>query len=296
MADRPLQGGLESLWRLARLQNIALPSLIIVATYFASDHASREARSIWPLVLSIAAYIALHTLVTIWNDIRDADVDALNNTPRYEQAVASGHKPFIVGGLSACVVTAIACMWSLPIYTHVCLLVFLVVGWLYNNPPVQTSRKPLASQVSLLTAYGLLPALIGITLGNSYTLATLTLGASLAIARGSLSLLKDYKDAAGDAKGGKKTFLLVYGGKRTAQLSVLAATIGYIGTILSLTVIIPNNRLTTVALITVGAWLIGQRARLLKHQAYQDLNRIFHNCLRYEVLFVGLAAVCLYLY
>ncbi|MCA9325899.1 UbiA family prenyltransferase, partial [Candidatus Saccharibacteria bacterium] len=113
--------------------------------------------------------------------------------------------------------------------------------------------------------------------------AAVLLGLGLSLNRLSLSLLKDYKDAPGDAKAHKRTFLLRYGGTLTARLSLGLAVVG-MGMVL---VVLASQTLSTqyLVLVVTAGWLLYERSKLFRHQDYVGLNRVFHDCLYYQLIF-----------
>ena len=283
--------GAAAFWRLSRFNNVVLPALTVATGYYLypQHDAGREL-----LLTSIIAYTLLHAVITIWNDVCDDHVDKLNGTPRIQQVKDDGHWRTVVTLCTVSLLLALCCMFWLPCRITIGLVIFLVLGWAYNTRPLLLSHKPIASQLVLALAYGAIPAFIGVS--HDLSLTSLVLIVSLMLGRSSLSLLKDYKDAIGDSKATKKTFLLVYGGALTARLSVALAVIGYIGVTAIVTAHTGNySTAAMLSMALVGIWLTAQRTELFRRHSYTSLNIIFHHCLRYEMLFIGLAALWSYL-
>ena len=172
-------------------------------------------------------------------------------------------------------------------------ITYYVISWLYNSRPYQASHRPVASIVLLGMAYGLIPFLLGNGL-TGITWALLLLGISWAIVRASLSILKDYKDAPGDAKSNKRTFLLSFGNRLTVRISLVLALIGYIGCVVGVSMYTSHVLLTTSSLTLLAFWLMYQRVKLLKVTRYAEANRLFHSFLEYELLFSCLAVIWLH--
>jgi 4-hydroxybenzoate polyprenyltransferase len=141
--------------------------------------------------------------------------------------------------------------------------------------------------------YGFVPVAMGLSLGRGPVPATAwLLAGSWALGRLSLSLLKDYKDAPGDAAAGKKTFLLVYGGSWVAKASFWLAAVGYLGVLAACAGQVSSWRWLVLIGGTAG-WLLLERRQLFVRHTYAELNGVFHRCLHYQLVFDGMVALCL---
>ncbi len=241
------------------------------------------------LVGALVVYFILHSAVTLSNDLDDIAVDAANgrDTSAAELVKETGGQwlvAILYGG------SIIASILYFPVLFTVLLVVGLVCAWTYNQKPLQLSRRPLGSTIVLGLCYGLLPFLSGAAINSPLTVELLILGLGLALSRVSLSILKDYKDAVGDAKHHKKTFLLVFGRTIVRRTSVVLALIGYVVTIGNLVLFMPqsaNSWLWTITAAVVALWLIYERTKLSPSKSYGQLNLQFHRLLSYELLFYG---------
>lgn len=272
---------------LARFDNAVLPAVAVIAGAAASGRVATAS-----LVLRLVALVLAHSAVTVWNDIADEAGDAYNGIHRIAAVKRAGAYPGLVclTWLSAAA-GVLLIMW-LPPDVRVVLIVLLAAGWAYNAPPLRASRRPVASIAVLALTYGLLPFLAGSGLRGLGWQVWL-LAAGWTCVRASLSLLKDYKDAVGDAAAGKKTFLLVYGNTRTLRLSMLLSITGYAA---AAAMTGDLSRDAVPATVTVGAaalWLLYERRRLFAERTYTQLNRRFHALLEYELVFDCLAVVWL---
>jgi len=242
----------------------------------------------WTLLLTVLTLAVAHSLLTIWNDIEDQEVDAYNGIT----SIARMHGDGLYGGLLwtlllASILIFLASMF-LPAPTALLFAGLMILGWMYNSEPIRASRRPVASMIILWLVYGVIPFAIGVSLGKVVWLAVL-LGAAWSAGRVSLSLLKDYKDAPGDARSSKKTFLLVYGGKRVARLSILLAAIGYVGC--AMACFFHSPRIELLVVVAIAGWLLHERTNLLHHRQYGQLNDVFHKCLHYQLIFDGMVVV-----
>ncbi len=278
---------LHAFWVLARLNNASLPLVGLSVGFGASG--SHDTRI---LLFAAISLVLVHSVITVWNDICDEAGDIHNGIDRLSELRALGlydsmrHWLYVFTGVS------IVSLWLLPVWSSLLLVLLGFLGWLYNSSPVQASRRPIASIILLAWSYGGLPVLLGMTLGD-----TTILGVGLVVAwtlgRGSLSILKDYKDAAGDARSNKRTFLLRFGGTLTAQVSIFLGIVSSILTLLVLGFFIQLPIVFNVLLIVVSVWLVVVRLRLRSLRGYVELNRLFHRCVEYQLLFDGLVAACL---
>lgn len=280
---RPLSLGISAFFVLSRPTNAILPALAVLAGAYAAD--VFDARQI---IFSSIAVVLLHSVVTIWNDIRDEPSDRLNGITRISTLRSRHGLP----ALYACVLLALGVTVSLiawlPVKTDLLLALFMLLAWAYNDKPVQASRRPVASIAILAITYALIPFLIGTGVARlSWQVVLLAVGWTCV--RGSLSLLKDYKDAPGDAKAGKKTFLLVFGHSRVARVSFALAAIGYVLCIAMVEVLADNSIQAGETLAVTAGWLLYERRLLFRLQDYAPLNRLFHSLLTYQIIFDGLA-------
>jgi 4-hydroxybenzoate polyprenyltransferase len=187
-------------------------------------------------------------------------------------------------------------MLFLPLLTNIALVALVVCGWIYNAAPLRLSRRPVASIVVLFLAYGILPFCIGVGLGNVNghgLLPFILLGSGWGLLRASLSLLKDYKDAAGDAAFGKRTFLLRYGATKVWQYSIGLCATGFVLVIVAVW-LLGVSIAGLAALAAVAGWLLYERTALIgKNKSYLELNQTFHKCLHYQLIFDSLVLVWL---
>lgn len=229
----------------------------------------------------------LHSFVTVWNDMADAEDDAQNGINRIENMVAI---PFGGAGLRAgqsvtgvgiaIVLLLVASAWLIGLAAA-----YLLVGWLYNSRPLRLSKRPIGSMSMMALGYGALPFLIGASLGG-ITVEALVIGGGWAVCRLSLSLLKDYKDAPGDARTSKKTFLLVFGARTTARASV-GFLVGGLAVIITACYAAAPRIDFTLAILPIAGWIIWERGQLFIRDTYRELHAVFRNGLRYQIILDG---------
>ncbi len=271
--------------RLSRPYNALLPCVAILAGYTIS-----YADDLGRLLLTVGLFAILHSVVTIWNDFEDEDGDRLNGIQRLALVRKTANYQRYIRWMQSLVIISVLVGLVVGWRTVLLLLLYVFMGWLYNSEPARLSKRPLGSMMIMFLGYGLLPFALGASLGVwSWQVAVLGVGWSCT--RLSLSLLKDYKDAPGDAKSAKKTFLLVYGGRAVAWLSIVLLGTGLLSVLL-----VASSRSTSFAmvfLIVVAFWLFGERLQLLKRHEYAGLHAVFKLGLRYQLAFDTLVVIWL---
>jgi 4-hydroxybenzoate polyprenyltransferase len=271
--------------RLSRPYNALLPTVAIAAGYIIADGESTTR-----FLLTVVLFFVLHGVVTIWNDFEDEAGDKLNGVHRLAAVRKAGDYRRYIWWMRALVIAcAVAGLW-LGWRSEVLLIAYLLVSWLYNSRPARLSRRPLGSMICMFLAYGLLPFALGAILGD-WRWQVGVLAVSWSCMRLSLSLLKDYKDAPGDAKASKKTFLLVYGGRAVARTSIAFLVIGLAG-IMSVALSLHPSWLLAV-IVAAAIWLVYERFELFRHTEYAGLHAVFKAGLGYQLAFDVLVTVWL---
>ena len=153
----------------------------------------------------IAALFFAHSATTLQNDVYDAAIDKDNKRTGLLQTdhlrLEDAKKIVLYMSIMALAVVALTnkkydmALWVLG---------YLFLGWVYNAPPLRLSVRPFASVFTLGVYYAALPFLFGVFLTGSVHTNVLIFGAGLFLQRAATSILKDYKDAKGDALHGKK--------------------------------------------------------------------------------------------
>jgi geranylgeranylglycerol-phosphate geranylgeranyltransferase len=243
--------------------------------------------------LTLSALALVHSAVTIWNDVEDVVIDRRNHvrTILTDGYISSKAVRWTAYGLLA--ITGIIAVFLPPLSWGVIAL-FIILGWMYNAPPFQLSRRPIASMVVLAITYGFLPIIVGASLGG-VTLQIVLLAFFYGVSRMSLSLLKDYKDAVGDAQSDKRTFLLVYGHRNVRRLSMTAAIISNAAIIYIIGNYIPEGfiGLYYAVLGALYALTLFWRYKLFVRGSYQELNKVFHRCLYVQLILDGVIVLWL---
>lgn len=255
----------HQLIQLSRPFNSLHPLLLIVAGYvIAGGSVLEPSASLSWLIISL---LLLHSGVTVANDVVDSAVDRDNHveTPLTTGSAAVRQR-FHYAAWALTVAALVVSLLILPLTTTAIIAAIALIGVIYNYPPLQLSRRPLGSIVALGLSYGFLPILAGFSLLETPPSPLLWLiGSFYLLARIALSLLKDFKDVAGDTKHHKQTFLLRYGMPATLRISHTLALIGLLGIITTVTVYAAGSSplIATGAFVMLGS-LGGHIMRLRK--------------------------------
>lgn len=218
---------LNSLIRLSRPFDVMYPILSLFIGIALAGQLNNH--QVYLLILVVAL---LNSCAMIWNDIEDKQID--NDNGRNE-IISSSIK--LIQRLKAytllMILLALIISYSINIYAFLLSMITVLVIWIYNSMPIRASRRPIMSIIILSCAGAFLPYILGLTIDpQKFSWHMLIAGLFWWFARMSLSVLKDYKDAWGDAKNHKKTFLLKYGARWVAKISTACLIIGYGGFIL----------------------------------------------------------------
>lgn len=238
------------------------------------------------IYIAMAVVVLVHSGATLLNDAEDIEVDRTNDV----QPSKHNRRTLLVIVAVLVFIAVIVSAVFLPLSTTLYVCSVLLVSWLYDAKPFQLSRRPIASIVALGVCYGSLPMLLGLSLSGGVDSYTFLFALVVGVGRASLSMLKDYKDARGDALHNKRTFLLVYGRTQVRRVSVMLACIGYTG-VVAYALLYANGRYVPIVLLALfGVYLIYERLQLNPNKSYSALNDKFHFMLHIELLFyIGVA-------
>jgi 4-hydroxybenzoate polyprenyltransferase len=185
----------------------------------------------------MSVVLLLHSAATLDNDLEDLEIDRSNHRTGMllSGALSAEHARTLSYSLY---ILALLTTSLLPLrFGHLGFATaFLLLGWIYNRRPLQFSRRPIASIITLGACYGALPLAYGLWLGGSELIDPNSLGliGIWFTGRIGVSILKDFKDARGDRAHHKRTFYLAYGRSHTIWLSLIAGLISYAAILASL--------------------------------------------------------------
>jgi len=253
----------EQLFLLSRPANALLPLLLLTAGFYAAL-GGFEQPSLDFYNLCISAFL-LHAAFTVFNDVADRTIDADNNVRTIITLGTKTQRLRIAWGAAVLLVAAILIVATLPPAVTIVVLCMTVVAFGYNQRPLQFSRRPLASIISLGLLYGFLPFFAGYFVVSPQVPYEWVAFASLwMVGRISLSLLKDFKDEDGDARHGKQTFLLRYGHGATLHLSTWLCAISYVG--ITAILVLQARTLLLMVVVVVAALVVGVAYSLLRQR------------------------------
>lgn len=253
--------------------------------------------------IGLLILLALHSLATVQNDIEDFEIDRANNRKSILQkgSLTIHDAKLYVQALAFLAI--VSALLSPHRRLHLIAIAgLLAIAWLYNVNPVRASKKPLLSIFTMGVCYGALPFIYGyfVAQGNITTNYFFAFVLFLFLARISTSIMKDYKDIAGDKAFHKDTFYLDYGRKTTGWTSIFSSAIAYIGLLTILIALRPKtNILFFIMLVLVGLLALRniiQRLALVKIQSEKGLNTVFHKSVFRHNQFEAAVLLCLILY
>lgn len=269
---------------LARPSNFLLPMLAVIAGFLFNG---LEVNS--DLYVALLGLFLLHSAVTIWNDIEDRQIDKLNGVDTLLTRSTTWLQParWVVAGLVA---GSFVCCLLLPFAAAAWLVGFFILSWAYNTQPLRLSLRPLSSIVVLGLCYGFVPIMLGASSAGQITSQIILLAVFWSIGRVSLSILKDYKDAVGDAKSSKKTFLLVYGNRTVRLISLAFGVIAFlqVARITYPFVASSSKEWFYVSILPALVGLVYLRLQLFRKRSYKQLNEIFRKCLEWQLICDGI--------
>lgn len=254
----------------------------------------------WNLIVGLVLILLLHSAVTLRNDIADLEIDKSNErssvlisgqlSPKHAQQIY----------IDIVIVALIVAMISTNQLTALLFCLSIVIaGWAYNDKPFQFSMQPVSSIVDMALFYGAIPLVFGLALaGHKLTLGFILFTVFFAAQRFSISILKDFKDAKGDKRHHKQTFLLKYGAQKVAVISNVLGWASYAAMILivSLKMSFGIVHVIGVVLLIILAIMNGLlRKKLLQTTDNNQLKKIFPKVFLAENQFNLLLIVCLLL-
>lgn len=273
----------------------AVPPLLWLLVGYAAGGATNYRSA--PLTLCFIGLALLNFFATAQNDLEDFDIDKdSGRRSALTDGRVSKNSLRLIGRFMAGLALVLPLIFWQPRVFWL-LLIYLLVCWLYNSPPAQLSRRPVASITALGLCFAALPFLYGwIISSGPLSSAVIWLIAGGFLLRFSLSALKDYKDYYGDKKNSKQTFLIRFGPHKLRSISMFMFVAG-----LALIILAALSDLGAKAgalfLAAFAIYMISERAKLKAGKNYFDYNnRLFHKLLTLGILFEAGVWACFYIY
>jgi 4-hydroxybenzoate polyprenyltransferase len=175
--------------------------------------------------------------IYVVNQIMDIESDRINRKLfLLPQGLVSVRTAWIMAGCCAAGGMAIAMVFISSTALVVIFLLSLLLGVVYNLPPLQLKNNPFGGVCASALGHGLLTFLAGWyvagtqeeTGGIVALTSGLLSGLAPTLANAAVYCATTIPDAAGDRVTGKRTFCVAYGEKKTAIVSVLFCTAAFI--------------------------------------------------------------------
>lgn len=243
--------------------------LAIIVGYLAATHA----RNFNQLVIPMLIMVLVNGYATVLNDVYDQAVDASNKRQNpLLNGILAPHQAKLFGyGLLMLALVA-SLLSSNGVASIGFVAAFCLLSYIYNQPPLQTSHRPILSLLTLTVCTGFLPVVYGLALGNNLSPHGIYLAMAWFLFRWGINAMKDFKDVVGDKRHHKHTFLLRYGKNVTLITSALMTTLGFGSLIVYL---YPLSSQLSLFLACSATVLIGHRLSLLRFNSNQQIHHGF---------------------
>ncbi len=200
---------------------LALFSFLGLGMAQAAGHdPSREGLTLVAVLVLVAAWFVN---ATVLNDLADEDIDRVNLADARGRPLVSGDAtPAELRTLGrGCGLVALAVGFALDWRVGLVVAAGLALNAAYSVRPVRLSDRGAVASMALPLGYVCVPYLAGTLAVDRAGLDRqgLLLLAGLYVVFIGRILLKDFRDVAGDAEFGKRTFLLRHGRRATCRLS-----------------------------------------------------------------------------
>lgn len=200
----------------------------------------------WQYLVVIIVIASWYVNATTINDIADYEIDRINLQGAVGRPLANkevSKSQIIRLNIISGIIALISSFW-LDYRIGLIVAICLVLNYLYSATPAKISHRGALAPLTLPLGYVVLPFLTGVwAVKETITPKGWLILIALYISFVGRIILKDFRDVKGDAKFGKRTFILRYGRKATCIASAVGLTIGSI----ILLFIIPRNPVIILA-------------------------------------------------
>ena len=188
-------------------------------------------------VLGQVGVSAIQLMTHYANDYFDYEADRANTTPTRwsggSRVLVNGELPRRVALQAAIVVGAFAPLAALGLLVSTkersaaaaLLLVMQALAWSYSGPPLRLHERGLGEPTTALVVPLLTPLAGFVVQAGRFEWLPLVLGAPLALLQIAMLVTIEFPDHAGDAKVGKRSWVVLFGPARAARV-VQAAVAG----------------------------------------------------------------------
>ncbi len=203
------------------------PAAVMVVLLFAALGAAQAGSTdqIHPLFTTILlTAVAWFVNATCLNDVTDESIDRVNLPGASGRPLVSGSATADRLLILACVAGLVALAAGFLVNTRVGLVVAagLVLNAAYSVPPIRLADRGGLATALLPLGYLAVPYFVGaFTVGSGLGDEGLILFAGLYLSFAGRIILKDFRDVEGDARYGKRTYLLRHGAVKTCAVSAV---------------------------------------------------------------------------
>ena len=240
---------LASLFLMGRPWN-ALGCSLLVATTILIIQKNYPINSI--VLASISAFF-IYIAGAILNDFFDQQADKVNAPYlALEQGRVNEKEALAFSTFSYAVSLVIATLFGIAFVIWIIFFIFLSI--IYSAPPIRFVSRGILAQISLGFTTALVPAYAGIVaVYKRFEIPTDILIPFFAffILFIFLWMMKDFKDAEGDLKSGKKSVVVKYGPKKVRAIAIIGSAIFF-----PLTVILFNNFFQSMSFLVISTVLL----------------------------------------
>jgi 4-hydroxybenzoate polyprenyltransferase len=233
------------------------PPVVVVAHLFAALGLASVGRAdtLQPLFTTVLVVLAgWFVNAAALNDLADEEIDRVNLPTARGRPLISGHagrrELWVVALVSGAVAFGVATVigWMLAAVVAA----GLAINVAYSFRPLRLSQRGVLASLVLSTAFVVVPYLIGVfSVTADVSRADLAILPGLYLAFTGRILLKDFRDAAGDALFGKWTFLLRHGRATTCWVAAVCWAVGVAAIVAAL----PGPAVGAVAGVAVACLL-----------------------------------------
>jgi 4-hydroxybenzoate polyprenyltransferase len=184
---------------------------------------------VWQLLGVVIVIVAWWVNATTINDLADYEIDRINLKGAAERPLANKQatRRQIMALSLFSAMAGLGVGFVLDARIGVLVLICLLLNYAYSMPPAKISHRGAQAPLLLPIGYVVLPYLVGAwSLDESITRKGQLILAAIYISFIGRIILKDFRDVKGDAKFGKRTFLLRYGRKATCITSAIGLAVG----------------------------------------------------------------------
>lgn len=236
--------------------------------------------------LGILILICTYSYAVLDNNIRDVDIDKVNNLKNRITVDAKTVTGITHRLIAKIFVLAPLCLSLFSFHQHfIFALLFIILSYLYN---AYLFKRPVLSVLSLSFTYSL-PLAYGYYIfhGLTYNFCLILVFILFFFLKVSIVILKDYRDIKGDALYNKRTFLIRCGHIYTSLISFILGSF-CISFLFIFTLYVHKSMLLLPLLFIIGARLIYFRFKVLKNDKniLKNISIITYNQNIFDLLFL----------